>query len=163
MKERIFKMPDAPVGKPLAEAEADDSGRAADPPVAAPDPQARPAAPRPSRRATDGGLSAAAFRQLFTEAAPDLADAGVSASFGTTVGSRRAPGPTWVSVTSPWGHGRLIRRADGSFECGAHRIPGGEPLCAERGEQIRPEDLDDLIAAVSRPRAHEAPRRDERP
>jgi hypothetical protein len=104
-------------------------------------------------------LSAAAFRQLVAEAASDLADAGASASFGTTAGSRRAPGPTWVSVVSPWAHGRLIRRADGSFDCSAHRIPGGEALCAEHGEHIRPEDLDDLIALVSRPAPSTCPNR----
>ncbi len=113
------------------------------------------------RRAAAGSLSVAAFRLLFADAAPAFARAGVEATLGTVVGSRRAPGPTWISVTSPWAQGRLIRRADGSFDCDAHRVPGGEPLCSEHGQHVRPEHLDRLLAAVAGPHSADASTRTE--
>jgi hypothetical protein len=94
-------------------------------------------------------LSAAAFRRLVDEVALELAAAGVSAQLASTAGSLRSAGPTWISMASARGYGRLIRRADGSFESLAYRIPGGEPLWAEVGECVRRAHLVDLIAALS--------------
>jgi hypothetical protein len=91
------------------------------------------------------------FRQLVADATDVLVDAGVSATFASTAGSRRAPGPTWISVTSPWGYGRLVRHADGSFDGQAHGVRDGTPLWAGHGEHVGREHLELLVAAVSRP------------
>jgi hypothetical protein len=115
----------------------------------------RPAQPT-TQGMTAGSISAAGFRQLFDRAGPELTVAGVGATFGTTAGVGGGTGPTWISVTSPWGYGRLTRWADGSFEGHAYRIPGGELVCGKHGEDVRPEHLDELIAAVGRP-THEEP------
>ena len=96
-------------------------------------------------------MSAAAFRHLVDDAAPMLADLQVSAFFASTVGAPRSPGPTWISVTSRWAYGRLVRDADGSFVCSAHRGVDGASLREVRGTDVTRRDLDALIAVVGGP------------
>jgi hypothetical protein len=141
MKTFAFRRAGAPTDQAPTAVEVATSEQAPDTP-AGPAPLAPPSGREAARREAGGvdaaPLSASAFRLLFADAAPDFAQAGVSAAFGSTAGSRRLPGPTWISVMSPWAHGRLVRRADGSFECEAHRIPGGELVCSQHGEHVQP-------------------------
>jgi hypothetical protein len=95
------------------------------------------------------GLSASAFRRLVEDAAPLLADGGVHAVFASTVGSRRSPGPTWISVSSAQAYGRIMRRGDGSFVSAAYRTPDGAQVCAAAGAHVQREDFETLIAAVA--------------
>jgi hypothetical protein len=96
-------------------------------------------------------LSPGAFTHLASHATASLARSGVAATFASTAGSRNAPGPTWISVTSPWGYGRLVRRGDGSFESTAYRSGDGMLLLHEEGDDVRATDFDDLVAAIARP------------
>jgi hypothetical protein len=155
MRVSAFRRAGAPGDEPAAVLAVTTADEAVDATVGAPEVPSRSSGPEPGGRRSGEVLaapvSASAFRRLFVDAGPDLAHAGVSAVFGTTAGSRRKPGPTWISLTSSWAHGRLIRRADGSFDSEAHRIPDGVRLCADHGEHVQPHHLDELIAAVSRP------------
>lgn len=94
------------------------------------------------------GLSASAFRHLVDDAGPALNRAGASASFAWTVGGRRAPGATWINVTSNRGHGRLVRHSDGSFDSSAHDGQGTR-LHSAHGERVNADDLLGLIASLA--------------
>ena len=93
-------------------------------------------------------LSAAAFKDLVVDTRPSLVADEVTVVFGSTAGGRRHPGPTWISVTSPWGYGRCMRRNDGSFESSAYRSSDGEQVHAAQGATATRQDFENLIAAV---------------
>jgi hypothetical protein len=96
---------------------------------------------------------------LVDEASRSLRRAGVDAVFGWTVGGRRRPGPTWISLVSPKGYGRLIRHGDGSSESSAHRASERSPLLVAQSAITTRAHLDDLIAAIAGPPASEPRRR----
>jgi hypothetical protein len=101
------------------------------------------------RPAGDRSLSAAEFERLARSAAPLLYRVGASAESGSTMRLGRRRGPTWISVASPRGHGRIIRHPDGSFVSSAHRSADGGLVLDARGDAVRAADFDDLVAAVS--------------
>lgn len=107
------------------------------------------------RRAASPGLepplSKRAFKHLLGEAAASLSARGIAGVFGWTSGTRRNPGPTWISLTSPRAYGRLIRHGDGSSASSAYRTSDGRPLIVEQHETTTAAQLDDLVGALSRP------------
>lgn len=96
-------------------------------------------------------LTASTFRHLLERVAGTLVRNGIAGVYGSTVSTRRNPGTTWISLTSPWAYGRLIRLADGSSECSAYRSRDGQALVVEHGTITTAAQLDVLIAALSRP------------
>jgi len=97
-------------------------------------------------------LSASSFKQLIDDEAELLIRAGISAVFGSTVGERRSrPGTVWISLTSQWGYGRMIRHSDGSSETAAHSSTADRALLIAGRSITTVEDFLALIAAVGRP------------
>jgi len=96
-------------------------------------------------------LTASMFRHLLDGVAGTLIRHRIAGVYGSTVSTRRNPGPTWISLTSPWAHGRLIRLGDGSSDCSAYRASDGRPLVTERCAITTAAQLDGLIALLSRP------------
>jgi hypothetical protein len=107
----------------------------------------------------DHPLSATEFQHLARRAEPLLDRVGAAAESGSTMRTGRRRGPTWISVASPRGHGRIIRHPDGSFESSAHRSADGALVLDVRGDAVQVTDFDDLVAAVSQTAPSRPPRR----
>ena len=105
----------------------------------------------PASSGLESPLSAHAFKHLLGEAAAILSGCGIAGVFGWTTGTRRNPGPTWISLTSPRAYGRLIRNSDGSSQSSAYRTSDGRALLVEQHETTTAAQLDDLVGALSRP------------
>ena len=98
---------------------------------------------------SDVALSARELDDWLTDARPALDRAGISAVHGA--GPRLVgDGPTWVSFSSPWGSGRLVRHADGSSRSTAHRYRDGFPVLSSNAADTTSRQLDAVVAAVSR-------------
>jgi hypothetical protein len=115
---------------------------------------------QPISSTPEQALTASRFRQLLEQAARAFGENGIAGVFGSTVSSRQHPGPTWISLTSPWAYGRLVRRGDGSSHGSAFRASDGEVLIDEDNDTTTAAQLDRLLAAVSAPpvgRSHPGP------
>jgi hypothetical protein len=108
--------------------------------------------------ALESPLSARAFKHLRDEAAATLSACGIAGVFGWTTGSRRNPGPTWISLTSPRAYGRLVRNSDGSSQSSAYRTSDGRALLVEQNETTTAAHFDDLVRSMSRPQNLRTPR-----
>lgn len=101
-------------------------------------------------------LTSSSFRHLVDDYAAELSRAGVVATYAWTVGGRRSPGATWISLASSAGHGRLIRYPDGSFDSVARRESDDGPLLTARGGHVSRADFLALVASLGpAPQAHD--------
>lgn len=77
-----------------------------------------------------------------------LGAAGIAATFGRAPRIGGKPGPTWVSMTSPTAHGRLVRSPDGATKVTAHALPDSAPLLDERHPHTTIAQLEAIVAAL---------------
>jgi len=73
---------------------------------------------------------------------------GISAHFGRAPKIGGAPGSTWVTMTSPLAHGRLVRSADGATKVTAHALPDSTPLLDQRHPHTTLAQLDAIVVAL---------------
>lgn len=118
------------------------------PPAAPPTNPSSPVAPTMQRPP----LSWGAFRHLISDAAMKLHDARVTAVLGSTVEQRHG-GALWVSASSSYGQGRLVRNADGSSDLHATRSSDGATLLDQHRADVHLSDFDALIDAITDPRS----------
>lgn len=89
------------------------------------------------------------LRDWLVAAAPRLADAGIDAIHGA--GPRlTADGASWISFSSRWGSGRLVREADGSSHMTGHRYALGATPIDSRSATTTTEQLESLASALGR-------------
>jgi hypothetical protein len=103
------------------------------------------------RREAGKAVSVGRFRHLVRDAGPLLVDAHVNAVDGSSRRTDRGSGTMWISLTSSWGHGRLVRNADGSADLSAVRSPDGVTVVDEHHDHVEVDDLQRLIEAIGRP------------
>jgi hypothetical protein len=97
-------------------------------------------------------MSARDLRNWLLAAEGELAAVGVFGSHGA--GPRLvADGSTWISFSSRWGSGRLVRAVDGSSESRAHRYRDGVTVVDSRSASTTEAQLDVLTHALQRPAA----------
>ncbi len=95
-------------------------------------------------------MSARDLRDWFTGAQPALSDVGISCVHG--IGPRLVEdGSTWISFSSRWGSGRLVRTNDGRSESRARRYADGVTVVNSKAETTTEQQLDTLTAALRRP------------
>ena len=95
-------------------------------------------------------LSAAELGQWLRDASPTLLDRRISAVLGS--GPRLTEdGATWISFSSSFGHGRLVRSNDGSSRTTARRNEDGERLFDDHAPTTTTDQLDDLVRALTGP------------
>jgi hypothetical protein len=100
--------------------------------------------------ASTQALSARDLGDWLTRAGPALATRRISAVHGR--GPRLvADGATWISLSSPWGCGRLVRAADGSSQSTAHRYSDGATVIESRSTTTTEEQLERLIDSLQGP------------
>jgi hypothetical protein len=95
-------------------------------------------------------MSARDLEDWLSQAAPALAVVGVAANLG------RGPnlgtvGATWISFSSPWGAGRLVRSADGRSWSTAMRNVDGTATIDRDDTTTTSDQLDAIVHAVSKP------------
>ena len=95
-----------------------------------------------------GTLGADDLQRWLEEARSDLGAAGISAHFGRAPKTGGKAGSTWVSMTSPSAHGRLVRAADGSTTVTARSLPHSTPLLDESHPHTTPAQLEAMVAAL---------------
>lgn len=112
---------------------------------------------RSSRNATDpdAALSAREVAHWLTDNAASLGDRRINASLGRRIAPQGDEPVVWISLSSEWASGRLVRAADGSSEIAAHRFSDGAPLLLRRHPTTTAAQLDELADACARP--HDAP------
>lgn len=94
-----------------------------------------------------GALSADGMHRWFQGASPAILDQRLSAVFGR--GPRLdGDGATWVSLSGDFGHGRLVRAADGSSTTTARRNHDGVRLLDEHHDTTTTAQLDGLVRAL---------------
>jgi hypothetical protein len=95
-------------------------------------------------------MSARDLQDWLSRAAPALAAAGVAANLGRgpNLGS---VGATWISFSSPWGAGRLVRSADGGSWSTAMRNVDGTATIDRDDTTTTSDQLDAIVHAVSKP------------
>jgi hypothetical protein len=129
----------------LADSEEATTGRS-------PDPRSLHGSPvAEGRREASNPVSVGRFRHLVQDAGALLADAHVEAVNGSSGRSDRGHGTMWISLTSNWGHGRLVRNADGSADLSAVRTPDGVTVVDEHHDHVEVDDLERLVHAIARP------------
>ena len=97
-------------------------------------------------------MTARDLSDWLTDAGPSLAAMRVSATHG--VAPRLVyDGPTWISFSSPWGSGRLVRAADGSSQSTAHRYRDGATVIDSRSPTTTEAQLESLIHSLQRSEA----------
>ncbi len=104
--------------------------------------------PARSGEAPGGALEADDLQRWVRDARPDLGALGISAHFGRAPRIGGEHGPTWVSMTSPRAHGRLVRSPDGSTTVTAHALPDSAPLLDERYPDTTLAQLEAMVAAL---------------
>ena len=77
-----------------------------------------------------------------------LGTVGVTATYGAAPHLAHR-GPTWVSLASDRGSGRLVRHDDGSTRSSAHRYADGASLVDSRGLTTTHEQLDTLVRCLA--------------
>ena len=97
----------------------------------------------PAGTFADGDL-----KRWFQGAQTSLGAAGISATFSEAPRSGGSPGATWVSMSAPAAHGRIVRASDGTTRVTAHRLPDSSPLLDERHPQMTLAQLEALVAAL---------------
>jgi hypothetical protein len=102
-------------------------------------------------------LTASTFRHLVHDAGAELGRAGVTATFAWTVGGRRSPGATWISLSSKQGYGRLVRHSDGTFRSDAHNRTDGNRLFSSQGPDVTRQDFVDLVDSLASPPVLDGP------
>lgn len=95
-------------------------------------------------------MSARDLQDWLRRAGPALDRASVAANLG------RGPnlgttGATWISFTSPWGAGRLVRSSDGRSRSTAMRNVDGTATIDRRDTTTTPEQLDAIVRALGKP------------
>lgn len=86
-------------------------------------------------------MSARDLGDWCTHARPALAKRRITALHGR--GPRLVTdGATWISLSSPWGCGRLVRAADGSSRSTAHRYRDGASVVDSRSRITTEEQLE---------------------
>jgi hypothetical protein len=95
-------------------------------------------------------LSARDLGDWLTRAGPALDSMEISAVHGR--GPRLvADGATWISLSSPWGCGRLVRAADGSSRSTAHRYSDGATVIESRSTTTTEAQLERLTDSLQDP------------
>jgi hypothetical protein len=113
---------------------------------------------------SDVPMSARAFQRWLIDTARPLSDRRVAGVFARGLRTSRDTAPTWISLTSSWAYGRIIRNGDGSSDSSAYRVSDGRTLILEHHATTTPAHLDDLLQALTPPpRAHVRSDRPRRP
>jgi len=100
--------------------------------------------------ASTRALSARDLGDWLARAGPALASRRVSAVHGR--GPRLVnDGATWISLSSTWGCGRLVRAADGSSRSTAHRYSDGATVIESQSGTTTEEQLETLTDCVQGP------------
>jgi hypothetical protein len=100
--------------------------------------------------ASTQALSARDLAEWLARAGPALASKRISAVHGR--GPRLvADGATWISLSSPWGCGRLVRAADGSSRSTAHRYSDGATVIESQARTTTEEQLERLTDSLQGP------------
>ena len=100
--------------------------------------------------ASSRAMSARDLRDWLTGAQASLSDEGISCIHG--IGPRLVEdGSTWISFSSRWGSGRLVRTVDGGSEIRARRYADGVTVVDSKAETTTERQLDTLTAALRRP------------
>lgn len=95
-------------------------------------------------------LTADDVRQWLRDASPALLDSRISAVLGC--GPRLTEdGATWISFSSSFGHGRLVRDVDGSSKAVARRNEDGERILFEESPTTTADQLDGLVRVLTGP------------
>lgn len=93
-------------------------------------------------------MSARELGDWLVEARPGLDAAGIAAVHG--VGPRLvADGATWISFSSSWGSGRLVRAADGSSTSTAHRYATGASVLDVAAPDTTAAHLESLVGMLA--------------
>lgn len=95
-----------------------------------------------------GTLGADDLQRWLEDSRSDLGANGITATFGRAPTIGGAHGPTWVSMTSPVAHGRLVRAADGATTVTAHALAGSSPLLHESHPHTTTAQLEALVVAL---------------
>ena len=97
-------------------------------------------------------MSARDLSDWLIQAGPALANMRISATH--SAGPRLvSDGQTWISFSSQWGSGRLVRAADGSSYSTAHRYKDGATVIDSRSATTTEEQLESLTHGLRRPEA----------
>ena len=96
-------------------------------------------------------LSARDVERWVTDNAALLGRRRINASVGRGLVRSGTEPVVWVSLTSEWASGRLIRGSDGSSDVEALSTGDGRSLLSQRHPNTTAEHLDELMAACSRP------------
>lgn len=123
--------------------------------------RSRSPGPAPERRGprTDGAaaLSAREVTGWLQDRAASLGARRIDAGVGRRIAARGGEPVVWVSLTSAWATGRLVRSADGSSELAAHRFSDGAEILSARHRTTTADQLDELAEACARPDAAPLP------
>ena len=93
-------------------------------------------------------LSAADLGQWLKDASPALLEHRISAVLGR--GPRLTEdGATWISFSSGFGHGRLVRDVDGSSTTTARRNHDGERILDDHADTTTADQLEGLVRALT--------------
>ena len=93
-------------------------------------------------------MSARDLRSWAADAASALGRLGVTATHGAGPDLAQR-GSSWVSLSSSRGSGRLVRAADGSTRCTAHRHADGASLVDTQAATTTREQLDTLVRSLA--------------
>lgn len=100
----------------------------------------------------DAALSARQVAHWLTDNAASLGARRINASLGRRIAPQGDDEPVvWISLSSEWASGRLVRGADGSSEIAAHRFSDGAPILLQRHPSTTAGQLDELADACARP------------
>ncbi len=97
------------------------------------------------------GLSVRGVAAWLRERAQSLSEHRINASLGRRHARPGVEPVVWISLTSEWAEGRLIRNSDGSSEIKAHRFLDGKALLDQEQPATTADQLDELAQACSRP------------
>lgn len=102
-------------------------------------------------RPVSGALSPAGVARWLEDNATSLSARRISAEFGRRLTRHGIEPVVWVSFTSAWAAGRLVRASDGSSEIEAHRFRDGAVVLAGRYPSTSTTQLDDVAQACADP------------
>lgn len=97
------------------------------------------------------GLTSAEVERWWRGAGQQLADARVHGSVGRGIVAEGSGAVVWISVTSAWATGRLVRAGDGASQLDVHRLSDGATLLQERHPTTTTAQLNDLLRACAEP------------
>jgi hypothetical protein len=105
--------------------------------------------PRPASRS----LSTREFRVWVDEHDADLRSRGITGRFSSGWEPSVRLRSTWISLSSRWAEGRVVRHGDGASEWTAHRTVDGAELMAEQRPTCVAKLTDVLVDLLSEPGA----------